>query len=139
MVRMLRRHAMAHDWASDRNTIHDGVFLLRALAFLVRSVGAAGLATSQIWKPLKLPTKAWSPATFHSCSAIQTVNIQGKTMTPQKLRENLVVVALSQSKLRETVEGLVGRMNSRLVVSDPSFKKIAELPSFARAGGRVSR
>jgi colicin import membrane protein len=48
-------------------------------------------------------------------------------MTPTKLRENLVVVSLSQQKLREQVEGLVGRMNSRLVEPDPAFLKIADL------------
>ena len=39
----------------------------------------------------------------------------------------MVVLTLAQSKLRDQVNGLVERMNSRLVVSDPSFKKIAEL------------
>jgi hypothetical protein len=46
---------------------------------------------------------------------------------PDKLRENLVVIALSQARLREQVEGLVERMNSRLVEPDPAFKKIAEI------------
>src|SRR4051812_42849545 len=27
----LRRHAMAHDWIADRNTLHDDVFLLRSV------------------------------------------------------------------------------------------------------------
>ena len=58
-----------------------------------------------------------------------TFNIQRdrKTMTAAKFREGLVVLTLAQSKLRDQVNGLVERMNSRLVVSDPSFKKIAEL------------
>ena len=50
-----------------------------------------------------------------------------KTMSADKLRENSTVVALSQAKLREQVEGLLTRMNSRLVQQDPAFKKIAEL------------
>ncbi len=50
-----------------------------------------------------------------------------KTLTPEKLRESSVVLALSQGRLREQVEGLVSRMNSRLVAPDPSFKKIADL------------
>ncbi len=37
------------------------------------------------------------------------------------------MVALSQARLREQVEGLLTRMNSRLVEQDPAFKKIAEL------------
>ena len=48
-------------------------------------------------------------------------------MTAAKFREGMVVLTLAQSKLRDQVNGLVERMNSRLVVSDPSFKKIAEL------------
>ncbi len=58
-----------------------------------------------------------------------TFNIQRdrKTMTAAKVREGIVVLTLAQSKLRDQVNGLVERMNSRLVVSDPSFKKIAEL------------
>ena len=60
-------------------------------------------------------------------SATHNIVRDRKTMTPAKLRENLVVVALSQSKLREQVEGLVSRMNSRLVEPDPAFLRIAEL------------
>ena len=60
-------------------------------------------------------------------SATHNIVRDKKGMTPQKLRENLVVVALSQAKLREQVEGLVGRMNSRLVEPDPAFQRIAEL------------
>lgn len=50
-----------------------------------------------------------------------------KTMGATKTKEALVVLALSQSRLKEQVQGLVDRMNSRLVTPDPSFKKIAEL------------
>ena len=50
-----------------------------------------------------------------------------KTITADKLRQSAVVLALSQGRLREQVEGLVSRMNSRLVAPDPAFKKIADL------------
>jgi len=58
-----------------------------------------------------------------------TFNIQRdrKTIKADKFRADMVVLTLAQSKLRDQVKGLVERMNSRLVVSDPSFKKIAEL------------
>ena len=58
-----------------------------------------------------------------------TFNVQRdrKTMTAAKLKENSVVVALAQARLRDQVEGLLTRMNSRLVEQDPAFKKIAEL------------
>ena len=55
-----------------------------------------------------------------------------RTLSAEKLRENSVVLALSQGRLREQVEGLVSRMNSRLVAPDP------ELPEDRRgaaAGG----
>jgi hypothetical protein len=60
-------------------------------------------------------------------AATFNINRDRKTMTPDKLRENSTVVALSQARLREQVEGLLTRMNSRLVEQDPSFKKIADL------------
>ena len=58
-----------------------------------------------------------------------TFNVQRdrKKLAAEKFRESMVVLTLAQSKLREQVKGLVERMNSRLVVPDPSFKKIAEL------------
>ena len=58
-----------------------------------------------------------------------TFNVQRdrKKMTADKVRENSTVIALSQSRLREQVDGLLTRMNSRLVEQDPAFKKVAEL------------
>jgi hypothetical protein len=58
-----------------------------------------------------------------------TFNVQRdrKKNTPAKLRESSTVVGLSQSRLREQVEGLLTRMNSQLVQRDPAFEKIAEL------------
>ena len=47
------------------------------------------------------------------------VNRDRKTMTADKLRENSVVLALSQAKLRDQVDNLLTRMNSRLVQQDP--------------------
>ena len=55
------------------------------------------------------------------CSAI------ARRWAPTRSGRALVVLALSQSRLREQVEGLVERMNSRLVTPDPAFKKIAEV------------
>ena len=60
-------------------------------------------------------------------AATFNVNRDRKGMTADKVRENSVVLALSQAKLRDQVDGLVTRMNSRLVQQDPSFKKIADL------------
>ena len=47
-----------------------------------------------------------------------------RNYTPTKLRESTTVVGLSQSRLREQVEGLVTRLNSQLVQKDPAFEKI---------------
>ena len=58
-----------------------------------------------------------------------TFNVQRdrRTYTPAKLRESTIVVGLSQSRLREQVEGLLTRMNSQLIRRDPAFQKIVEL------------
>lgn len=56
-----------------------------------------------------------------------------KEMGAAKAKEALVVLALSQSRLREQVQGLVDRMNSRLVAPDPAFQKIAEVLPLAAA------
>jgi uncharacterized protein DUF4175 len=58
-----------------------------------------------------------------------TFNVQRdrKKLTSDKLRENSTVVSLSQSRLREQVEGLLTRINSQLIERDPAFAKIGEL------------
>jgi hypothetical protein len=58
-----------------------------------------------------------------------TFNVQRdrRTLSAAKFKENSTVVSLSQSRLREQVEGLLTRMNSQLVERDPAFAKIAEL------------
>ncbi len=49
-------------------------------------------------------------------------------------RENLVFLALAQGQLREQVETLLRRMNSRVMPADPAFRSIAEvLPKAAEA------
>src|SRR6185436_12105762 len=52
-----------------------------------------------------------------------TFNVQRdrKKVTADKLRENSKVVSLSQSRLREQVEGLLTRINSQLIERDPAF------------------
>jgi hypothetical protein len=53
-------------------------------------------------------------------------------MSAEKYRESVVFVTLAQARLREQVEELSGKMNSRLDVVDPAFKSIAEaLPKAA--------
>ena len=47
-------------------------------------------------------------------------------MTAAKFRENTVYLTLAQAKLREQVEELAEKMNSRLDAVDPAFKTIAE-------------
>jgi hypothetical protein len=58
-----------------------------------------------------------------------TFNVQRdrSTLGPARTREGLTVLTLSQSRVREQVEGLVTRMTSQLAVRDPAFGKIAEL------------
>ena len=58
-----------------------------------------------------------------------TFNVQRdrSSHTAAELRESTTVVGLSQSRLREQVEGLLTRMNSELIQRDPAFETIAEL------------
>ncbi|MGE3705659.1 MAG: DUF4175 family protein [Vicinamibacterales bacterium] len=53
-------------------------------------------------------------------------------MSAEKFRENAVFLTLAQARLREQVQELSEKMNSRLDVVDPAFKTIAEaLPKAA--------
>ena len=58
-----------------------------------------------------------------------TFNVQRdrRTYSAERLRESTTVVGLSQSSLREQVEGLLTRMNSQLIERDPAFETIAAL------------
>ena len=54
--------------------------------------------------------------------------------TDEEYRENLVFLTLAQGGLREQVETLLRRMNSRVMPADPEFRSIAELlPQAAEA------
>src|SRR4029079_5068848 len=64
-------------------------------------------------------------------ATFNTVRDKAK-MTAQKYRENTVFLTLAHAKVREQVEELSGKMNSRLDAVDPAFKAIAEaLPKAA--------
>ena len=64
-------------------------------------------------------------------ATFNTVRDKAK-MTAEKYRENTVFLTLAQAKLRDQVEELSGKMNSRLDAVDPAFKTIAEaLPKAA--------
>jgi len=58
-----------------------------------------------------------------------TFNVQRdrRSYSAERLRESTTVVGLSQSSLREQVEGLLTRMNSQLIERDPAFETIAAL------------
>ena len=79
-------------------------------------------------KPLEISTDK-AERIVQACKKVKLGVVLQHRFRPaaEKLRENMVVLGLSQSRLREQVEGLVERMNSRLVTPDPAFQKIAEL------------
>ena len=57
-----------------------------------------------------------------------------ETYSDEEYRENLVFLTLAQGRLREQVETLLRRMNSRVMPADPEFRTIAELlPQAAEA------
>jgi hypothetical protein len=73
------------------------------------------------------PVDALSEQQRQIISATFNVQRDRRTYSAERLRESTTVVALSQARLREQVEGLVTRMQSRLIEPDPSFQKIGEL------------
>ena len=50
-----------------------------------------------------------------------------ETYTDEEYRENLVFLTLAQGRLREQVETLLRRMNSRVMPADPEFRTIVDL------------
>jgi hypothetical protein len=69
-----------------------------------------------------------------------TFNVQRdrRSVTADKLKQNSILVGLSQSRLREQVEGLVARLTSRFISPDPTFKKITNLLPKAVAEMKVA-
>jgi hypothetical protein len=59
-------------------------------------------------------------------ATFNTVRDKAKTK-PEKYRENVALINLSQGKLRQQVEELMGKLKARLGVVDPAFNKIAEV------------
>jgi Domain of unknown function (DUF4175) len=59
-------------------------------------------------------------------ATFNTVRDKAKTK-PEKYRENVALINLSQAKLRQQVEELMGKLKARLGVVDPAFNKIAEV------------
>ena len=60
-------------------------------------------------------------------SATFNLNRDRARYSPEGFNEGLVVVRLSQERLRDQVATLVTRLNNRGVVRDPEFEQIAEL------------
>ena len=57
-----------------------------------------------------------------------------ETYSAEEFQENLVFLTLAQGRLREQVETLLRRMNSRVMPADPVFRSIQELlPEAAKA------
>ena len=70
--------------------------------------------------------------------------IEAKKLKKDKFKENATLIKLAQARLREQVEELSGKMNSRLDVVDPALKTIADaLPKavveMKAAEGELSR
>lgn len=120
--------AVDNDSVRGGKSVSSDLYFIRVRKFDERfraaiSQGGAGGGAGQN----QMSVDALSQQQREIISATHNIVRDKKAMTAAKLREHLVVVTLSQAKLREQVEGLVGRMNSRLVEPDPAFLKIAEL------------
>ena len=76
--------------------------------------------------------RALSEAQRQVISATFNVIRDRDTFTDDEFRENTVFLTLAQGRLREQVETLVRRMNSRVMPADPAFRSIlAVLPRAA--------
>ena len=76
--------------------------------------------------------RALSEAQRQVISATFNVIRDRDTFDDEEFRENLVFLTLAQGRLREQVETLVRRMNSRVMPADPAFRSIlAVLPRAA--------
>ena len=76
--------------------------------------------------------RALSEAQRQIISATFNVIRDRDTFSEEEYRENLVFLTLAQGRLREQVETLLRRMNSRVMPADPAFRSILEvLPSAA--------
>ncbi|MEE2635668.1 MAG: DUF4175 family protein [Acidobacteriota bacterium] len=76
--------------------------------------------------------RALSEAQRQVISATFNVIRDRETFDDEEFRENVVFLTLAQGRLREQVETLVRRMNSRVMPADPAFRSIlAVLPRAA--------
>ena len=77
---------------------------------------------------------ALSEAQREIISATFNVIRDRDTFTGDEFQENVVFLTLAQGRLREQVETLLRRMNSRVMPADPAFRRISEiLPQAADA------
>ena len=78
--------------------------------------------------------RALSEAQREIISATFNVIRDRDTFTAEEFQENLVFLTLAQGRLREQVETLLRRMNSRVMPADPAFRSIGQiLPQAADA------
>ena len=78
--------------------------------------------------------RALSEAQREIISATFNVIRDRDTFTAEEFQENLVFLTLAQGRLREQVETLLRRMNSRVMPADPAFRSIGQmLPAAADA------
>ncbi|MDA1095270.1 MAG: DUF4175 family protein, partial [Acidobacteria bacterium] len=80
--------------------------------------------------------RALSEAQRQVISATFNVVRDRESLSEDEYRENLVFLTLSQGKLREQVETLLRRMNSRVMPADPAFRSILEI--LPRAGEEMA-
>ena len=71
--------------------------------------------------------RALSDAQRQVISATFNVIRDRESFNEEEYRENLVFLTLAQGRLREQVETLVRRMNSRVMPADPAFRSILEV------------
>ncbi len=119
----------------DNNTVSDGSRQATSDLYFVRvrpfdkdfqkatSMGGSGMNSGDMADSVG----GLSEQQRQIISATFNVQRDQATYTPETLRQHVVLVGLSQSRLREKVEGLVARMNSRLIARDTAFNTVGTL------------
>ncbi len=120
---------------ADRDVKSDLYFVqIRAFSRDFRAATSQGGAMGGAGGGADADPRALSEAQREIVSGTFNVIRDREDYSDEEYRENLVFLTLAQGRLREQVETLLRRMNSRVMPADPEFRTIAELlPQAAEA------
>ena len=115
--------------AQENRDIKSDLYFVQIRAFSkdFRAAQSQGGAMGGAGGGADADPRALSEAQREIVSGTFNVIRDRETYTDEEYRENLVFLTLAQGRLREQVETLLRRMNSRVMPADPEFRTIVEL------------